>query len=55
MQSNDNPLVSVLIPVYNCEAYLRECLESVLRQTYSNWECLVVNNCSTDRTLSLRA
>jgi len=53
MQSNDNPLVSVLIPVYNCETYLRECLESVLRQTYPNWECLVVNNCSTDRTLSL--
>lgn len=53
MQSNDNPLVSVLVPVYNCEAYLRECLESVLRQTYSNWECLVVNNCSTDRTRAI--
>jgi glycosyltransferase involved in cell wall biosynthesis len=53
MQSNDNPLVSVLIPAYNCEPYLRECLESVLRQTYPNWECLVVNNCSTDRTLSI--
>jgi glycosyltransferase involved in cell wall biosynthesis len=53
MQSNNKPLVSVLIPVYNCETYLRECMESVLRQTYQNWECIVVNNRSTDRTLAI--
>jgi glycosyltransferase involved in cell wall biosynthesis len=53
MQSKDSPLVSVLVPVYNCETYLRECLESVLRQTYRNWECIVVNNCSTDKTLAI--
>jgi glycosyltransferase involved in cell wall biosynthesis len=47
------PLVSVVMPVYNGEAYLAECIESVLAQTYSNWECVIVNNCSTDRTLDI--
>lgn len=53
MESISGPLVSVLVPVYNCETYLRECLGSVLNQTYQNWECLVVNNCSTDKTLDI--
>lgn len=47
------PLVSILTPVYNCEKYLAECIESVLAQTYKNWEYIVVNNCSTDRTLEI--
>jgi glycosyltransferase involved in cell wall biosynthesis len=47
------PLVSVLTPVYNGERYLRECIESVLAQTYENWEYCIVNNCSTDRTLQI--
>jgi glycosyltransferase involved in cell wall biosynthesis len=50
---HEGPLVSVLTPVYNGEAYLAECIESVLAQTYSNWEYIVVNNCSTDRTLEI--
>jgi glycosyltransferase involved in cell wall biosynthesis len=44
------PLVSVVVPVYNYDQYLGECIESVLTQTYSNWELVVVNNCSTDRS-----
>jgi glycosyltransferase involved in cell wall biosynthesis len=44
------PLVSVVVPVYNYEQYVGECIESVLTQTYSNWELVVVNNCSTDRS-----
>ena len=44
------PLVSVVVPVYNYDEYLGECIESVLTQTYSNWELVVVNNCSTDRS-----
>jgi glycosyltransferase involved in cell wall biosynthesis len=44
------PLVSIVTPVYNGETYLKECIESVLAQTYANWEYIVVNNCSTDRT-----
>lgn len=42
------PLVAIGVPVYNGEKYLDECLNSILSQTYSNWECVVVNNCSAD-------
>jgi len=47
------PLVSVVTPVYNGEKYLAECIESVLAQTYENWEYVIVNNCSTDRSLEI--
>lgn len=47
------PLVSIVTPVYNGESYLAECIESALRQTYNNWEYIIVNNCSTDRTLEI--
>jgi len=47
------PLVSVVTPVYNGASYLRECIESVLGQTYGNWDYTIVNNCSTDRTLDI--
>ena len=53
MTNSEQPLVSVLTPVYNGEAYIRECIESVLAQTYTNWEYIVVNNCSSDRTLEI--
>jgi glycosyltransferase involved in cell wall biosynthesis len=49
----NEPLVSVVTPVYNGALYLRECIESVLAQTYSNWEYTIVNNCSTDATLQI--
>ena len=47
---NGVPLVSVVTPFYNTEAYLAECIESVLAQTCHNWEYLLVNNCSTDQS-----
>src|SRR5215470_4182760 len=53
MSLPDKPLVSVLTPVYNGEAYLAECIESVLAQTYGNFEYIIVNNCSKDRTLEI--
>ena len=53
MTSQSPPLVSILTPVYNGQQYLAECIESVLAQTYTNWEYVIVNNCSTDRTLSI--
>ena len=45
--------VSIVTPVYNGEKYLAECIESVLAQTYRNWEYLIVNNCSTDTSLEI--
>jgi glycosyltransferase involved in cell wall biosynthesis len=50
MNTVSSPLVSVVIPVYNGAEYLAECVESILAQTYRNWECTIVNNCSTDNT-----
>ena len=47
------PLVSVVTPVHNGEPYLARCIESVLAQTYANWEYIVVDNCSTDRSLEI--
>ncbi len=44
------PLVSVVTPVYNGEETLGECIESVLEQTYGNFEYILVDNCSTDAT-----
>ena len=44
------PLISVIIPAYNAEQFLDETLESVLSQTYENWECIIVNDGSTDNT-----
>jgi len=45
-----NPLVSICVPTYNGERYLRECLDSILQQTYSNYEVLMVDDCSSDDT-----
>jgi glycosyltransferase involved in cell wall biosynthesis len=47
------PFVSVLTPVFNGERYLAERIESVLMQTYRNFEYIIVNNCSTDHTLEI--
>lgn len=53
MSKKDQPLVSVVTPVYNGEPYLDECIQSVLSQQYQNWEFIIVNNCSTDRSLKI--
>ena len=43
-------LVSVIIPVYNVEIYLRECLQSVIGQTYKNLEILLIDDGATDNS-----
>lgn len=46
----DNPLISIIVPVYNVERYLERCLESLANQTYSNIEIIMVDDCSTDNS-----
>lgn len=45
-----NTLVSIITPVYNCEKYIKETLENVIKQTHKNWEILLVDDCSTDKS-----
>lgn len=47
------PLVSIVTPVYNGASHLDDCIQSVRRQTYSNWRYFIVNNCSTDATVEI--
>lgn len=44
------PKISVIVPVYNVEKYLDKCLDSLVNQTYSNLEIIIVNDCSTDNS-----
>lgn len=51
----EQPFVSVVTPVYNGERYLASCIESVLSQTYRNFEYILLNNCSEDNTGGIMA
>lgn len=48
-----NPLVSIIVPCYNSEKYIEECIKSLIQQTYENLECILVNDGSKDNTLEL--
>lgn len=50
---NNNPMISVLMPVYNAEKYLCEAIESILNQTYINFEFIIINDGSTDNSLGI--
>ena len=51
--AKDFGLVSIVMPNYNCGKYLRATVESVLAQTYTNWELIFVDDCSTDDSLEI--
>ena len=48
-----NPLVSVIIPIYNVEKYLGRCLDSVINQDYKNIEIILINDGATDNSLNI--
>lgn len=49
----NNPKISIIVPVYNMERYLKECLESIKAQTFTDWECIVVNDGSLDSSQAI--
>lgn len=51
--SSTQPLVSVIMPVYNNDQYVRNAIESVLAQTYNNFEFIIIDDCSTDDSFSV--
>lgn len=53
MNMKNEELISVVVPIYNTEKYLRECLDSIVNQTYKNLEILLINDGSTDSSLDI--
>ena len=48
-----NELISIIVPIYNVENYLRQCLDSIQNQTYQNFECLLINDGSPDNSADI--
>ena len=49
----DEPLVSIVVPVYNAEKFIRDTIKSVQNQTYQNWEMILVDDVSTDSSVDI--
>ena len=46
----EKPQISIVVPVYNVERYLRQCLDSIIAQTFTDWECILVDDGSLDNS-----
>lgn len=46
-------MISIIIPVYNSATYLNQCIESIINQTYTDWECIIINDGSTDDSANI--
>lgn len=53
MKKNSDPLISVVIPLYNYSRFIKYCIKSVIKQNYSNYEIIVVDDCSTDNSYEI--
>lgn len=50
---HDNPKISVLLPVYNSELYIKEAIDSILNQTFSDFELIIIDDASTDKSVEI--
>lgn len=53
MNSTKAPKITVLMPVYNCELYVKEAIDSIINQTFTDFEFLIIDDASTDKTVSI--
>ena len=53
MTKNSPPLISVILPVYNCAAFISDTMHSILNQTIQDFEIIVIDDCSTDNTVDV--
>ena len=47
------PKISIILPTYNGQLYIREAIESVIKQIFKDWELIIVDDCSSDNTLDI--
>ena len=43
----------IIVPIYNGEKYIAKCIESIKNQTYKNFDCIIIDDCSTDSTFNI--
>lgn len=53
LNAENQKLVSIIVPIYNVEDYLKECIDSIIKQTYTNIEIILINDGSTDNSLDI--
>jgi len=53
IREENNNLISIIVPVYNAERFIRDTIKTVQNQTYKNWELILINDCSTDNSANI--